>query len=96
LREWLAAQVRVHAAQTAKSSRSDANTFEVRQFDAAVVAHHHVLNVTLTVNESADLAACFVGKLAELTRKLRGDDLIGRYTPSVQLFDAPELIWFKP
>jgi hypothetical protein len=54
------------------------------------------LNVTLTVNECADLAACFVGKLAELTRKLRGDDLIGRYTPSVQLFDAPELIWFKP
>jgi hypothetical protein len=51
----------VHAAQTAKSSRSHANTFEVRQFDATVVAYHHVLNVTLPVDESADLAACFVG-----------------------------------
>jgi hypothetical protein len=51
----------MNAAQTAKSSRSDAHAFEVRQLDATVVADHHVLNVTLPVDESADLAACFVG-----------------------------------
>jgi hypothetical protein len=58
--EWLAAQVRVHAAKAAKSSRSDANAFEVGQFDATVVADHHVLNVALAVDESPDLPACFV------------------------------------
>jgi hypothetical protein len=86
----------VHATQTAKSSRGDANTLEVRQLDATVVAHHHVLNVTLAVDQGADLPSCFVGQLAKLARKLRGDDLIGRYAPSVQLFDAPQLIWFQP
>jgi hypothetical protein len=54
------------------------------------------LNVTLAVDESADLASCFVGQLAELARKFRSDDLIWRYAPSVQLFDAPQLIWFQP
>ena len=24
------------------------------------------------------------------------DYLVGRYAPSVQLFDAPQLIWFQP
>ena len=86
----------MHATQTAKSSRSDANAFEVRQLDAPVVAHHHVLNVTLAVDESADLPSCFVGQFAKLACKLRCDDLIGRYAPSVQLFDAPQLICFEP
>ncbi len=86
----------MYATQTAKSSRSDAHTFEVRQLDATVVADHHVLNVTLPVDESADLAACFVGQFAKLACKLRSDDLIGRYAPSVQLFNAPQLIWFQP
>jgi len=54
------------------------------------------LNVTLSVDESPDLPACFVGEFAELAGKLRSDDLIGRYAPSVQLFDAPQLIWFQP
>jgi hypothetical protein len=40
----------MNAAQTAKSSRSDAHAFEVRQLDTTVVADHHVLNVTLPVD----------------------------------------------
>ena len=86
----------MYAAQTAKSSRSDAHAFEVRQLDATVVADHHVLNMALAVDESADLATCFVGKLAKLACKFRSDDLIWRYAPSVQLFNAPQLIWFQP
>ena len=86
----------MNATKTTKPSGSDANAFEVGQLDATVVADHHVLNVTLAVDECADLAACFVGKFAKLARKLRSDDLIGRYAPSVQLFNAPQLIWFQP
>ena len=77
-----------------KSSRSDANAFEIRQLDTAVVAHHHVLNVTLAVDECTDLSSCFVGEFAQLASKLRCNDLVGRYASSVQLFDAPQLIWF--
>ena len=86
----------MHATEATKSSRSDTNAFEVRQLDTTVVADHHVLNVTLAVDESADLPSCFVGEFAQLARKLRSDDLIGRYAPSVQLFNAPQLIWFQP
>jgi hypothetical protein len=64
LRERLAAQVCVHTTKTAEPSRSDANAFEVRQLDATVVAHHHVLNVALAVDEGPDLPSCFVGQFA--------------------------------
>ena len=84
----------MNTTKPAKSSRSDAHTFEIRQLDTAIVANHHVLNVTLAVDECADLSACFVGQFAQLASKLRGDDLVGRYASSVQLFDAPQLIWF--
>jgi hypothetical protein len=50
--------------------------------------------VTLAIDERSDLAACFVRQLAQLASKFRGDDLVWRYAPSVQLFDAPQLIWF--
>ena len=86
----------MHATQAAKSSRSDANAFEVRQLDATIVAYHHVLNMALAVDEGSDLPSCFVGQFAKLPCKLRCDDLIGRYAPSVQLFNAPQLIWFQP
>lgn len=84
----------MHTTKTAKSSRSNADTFEIRQFDTPVVADHHILNVTLPVDKSADLSACFVGQFAQLASKLGRDDLVWRYAPSVQLFDAPQLIWF--
>jgi hypothetical protein len=54
--------MRVHTTEAAKSSRSNTNAFEVRQLDTTVVPNHHVLNVTLAVNESADLPSCIVGK----------------------------------
>jgi hypothetical protein len=60
LRERLAAQVRVHTAQAAKTSRSDADAFEIRQLDAPIIADHHVLHVTFPIDQRADLSACFV------------------------------------
>ena len=86
--------MRVNTTKPAKSSRSDAYTFEIRQLDTTIVADHHVLNVPLTVDECTDLSACFVGQFAKLASKFRGDDLVRRYASSVQLFDAPQLIWF--
>ena len=86
--------MRMNTTEPAKSSRSHAYTFEIRQLDTAVVADHHVLNVSLAVDECADLSACFVGQFAQLASELRCDNLVGRYASSVQLFDAPQLIWF--
>ena len=84
----------MNATKTAKSSGRHANAFEVGQLDAPVVANHHVLDVSLAIDEGADLSACFVRQFAELASKFVCDDLVWRYAPSVQLFDAPQLIWF--
>jgi len=81
--------MRVHAAKTAKPSRGDANTLEVRKFDATIVADHDVLNVSLAIDECADLSARLMRQFAQLSSKFRCDDLVGRYAASVQLFDAP-------
>ena len=82
------------AAQSAEPARSDAHAFEVGKLDAFVVADHHVLNVALAIDESAYLPARFVRELAQLSSEFIGHNLIGRYAPGVQLFDAPQLIWF--
>ena len=84
----------VHAAQSAKPSGSNANTFEVGQFDTTIVAHHHVLDMSLAIDECADLPSRFVRQFAQLASEFRSDYLVWRYAASVQLFDAPQLIWF--
>ena len=82
----------MHTTKTTKPSRRHAHAFEVRQLDAAVVADHHVLNMSLPIDECTDLAACLVRQLAQLPCEFRCNDLVGRYTASVQLFNAPQLI----
>ncbi len=82
----------MNAAQAAKTSRSDADAFEIGQFDAANIAHHHVLHVTLAIDQRADLSACFVRQLAHLASKFGSDYLARRYAPGVQLFYAPDLV----
>ena len=84
----------MNATKTPKPSRRDANAFEVGELNATVVADHHVLDVSLAIHERADLSTCFVRQLAQLPGKFMCDDLIWRYAPSVQLFYAPQLIWF--
>ena len=63
LREWFAAQVRVHTSKPAKPAGRDANAFEVRKFNTAIVANHHVLNVSGAIDQRADLPARFVRQL---------------------------------
>ena len=84
----------MYATKTTKPSRSNTNAFEVGQLDTTVVADHHVLNVSLTIDERADLSTGFVRQFAQLSSKFMCDDLVWRYAPSVQLFYAPQLIWF--
>ena len=84
----------MNAAQSAKSTRSDAHAFEVRKLDAFVVADHHVLNVALAIYERANLPSCFMRELTQLSSEFRSNNLIGRYAPGIQLFDAPQLIGF--
>jgi hypothetical protein len=84
----------VYATKTAKPSRSDADAFEIGQLDAPVVAYHYVLDVSLAIDEGADLSPCFVREFGQLACKFVCDDLVWRYAPSVQLFYAPQLIWF--
>jgi hypothetical protein len=50
--------------------------------------------MSLAIDERADLSACFVRQFAKLASKFMCDDLVWRYAPSVQLFYAPQLIWF--
>jgi hypothetical protein len=52
--------------------------------------------MSLAIDERSDLAARFVRKFAYLPCEFRSNNLVGRYAPSVQLFDAPQLIWFEP
>jgi hypothetical protein len=86
----------VHAAKSAKASGGDANTFEIGQFNAPIIADHYVLDMSLAVDEGTDLAACFVRQFTQLPCEFRSNNLVGRYASSVQLFDAPQLIWFEP
>jgi hypothetical protein len=84
----------VNAAEAAKSPGGDADALEVGQFDTLVVSDHHVLNVAFAIDEGSDLPARFVREFAQLASEFRCHNLIGRYAPGVQLFDAPQLIWF--
>jgi hypothetical protein len=50
--------------------------------------------VAFAIDQRADLSAGFVRQLAHLASKFGSDYLAGRYAPAVQLFYAPDLIWF--
>lgn len=84
--------MRVDGAQAAEATLADARAFEVGPLDAAGVADDDRLDVTLAVDERADLPPRLVRKLGELARELGRDDLLRRDAPRVELFDAPKLI----
>jgi hypothetical protein len=56
LRKLFAAQVSMNTAQAAEAARSNADSFEVGQFNAPVVAYHYVFNATLAIYENANLS----------------------------------------
>jgi hypothetical protein len=54
----------VYTAKASEPARGDANTFEIRKLDATIVANHYKLNMSLTIDERADLPASLVRQLA--------------------------------
>src|SRR5215831_2488813 len=84
--------MRMQATKSAKAAGRNSDALEIGQFDAATIAHHHVFNTTLPVNQHADLASGLVRELGQLTSKLCGNDFSGRDPPRVEFFDAAQLI----
>src|ERR1051325_733410 len=58
----LAAEMRVNTSQTAETTGRDADSLEIRKLDSAIVTNHHVLNVSLTINEHSDLATSLIDR----------------------------------
>jgi hypothetical protein len=85
----------VYGAQTAKTPLADARALQIGPLDAPRVADDDGLDVALAVYERAELAARLVRQFRELARELRGDDLLRRDAPRVELFDAPKLVRFQ-
>jgi hypothetical protein len=79
-------------AQPAETVGGDAHAFQIRQFNTAVVAHHYVFNVTFAVDQRSNLTSRFVREFRQLAGKLRGDNLVRRNAPCVQLLNAAQLI----
>jgi hypothetical protein len=82
----------MYTAQTSESSGGHTNALEVRQLNFPIVANHHVLNVTLAIDEHANLPSCFVRKLTQLSGKLRRDDFVWRYPARIEFFYTSQLV----
>ena len=80
------------AAETPKAPGGHADTFEVRQLDAAVIADHDVFDMALTIYQDTNLSTCLVRKLGYLPGKLGGQDLVRWDSPRVEFLYAAQLI----
>ncbi|MGB7921796.1 MAG: hypothetical protein WCF57_00995, partial [Pyrinomonadaceae bacterium] len=96
LRQLLAAQVRVHAAQAAKAIRRHARPFQIGQLNPPRIPDHDVFDVAFAVDERADLAARLVREFRQLACELRRHDLVRRDAARIEFFDAPQLIGLEP
>jgi hypothetical protein len=79
--------------KTAKAIAGNTNALEIRKLNSARVADDHKLHVTLAIDQRANLAACFMRKLAELSRKFRSDNMVRRNATLIEFFNPPQLIW---
>ena len=95
VRQGLVLQMSVYAPEPAKASRRHARATEIRQFQLFRRPDHNVLDLALSVEKDAYLAARLVRKLGHLTRKFGRDDLTRLDTPRGQTFNATQLIVFE-
>jgi hypothetical protein len=82
----------MNAPEPAEAACGDANTLEVRQLDAPVIAYHDVFDMALSIYQDTNLPACLVRKLRYLTSKFRGQNLTRRDTPRVEFLYSAQLI----
>jgi hypothetical protein len=90
----LAAKMRVNTSQTAETAGRNADSLEIRKLDSTIVTNHHVLNVSLTINEHSDLAASLVRQFSELASKFWSNDLIWRNAARIEFFYTAKLVRF--
>ena len=80
------------ATESPKTRDRNTNTLEVRKFDAAIIAHHHVFNVAAAIDKRSDLSTGLVRQFSKLTREFRRHDLVRSNAPGVELFYSAKLI----
>ena len=86
----------MQAAQPAKPISTQSHAFQIRKHDAASVTDDHVLDVSVPIDEHADLAMNLVRCFGQLTRELLGDYLPRRDAPLIEFFEAMYLICLEP
>ena len=82
-RQSLIAEMGLEATQASESAPPRAQSTPVRQFRAAVVAHHDVLNIATPIDQYAHLAADVVADLGQIARQLVGQKPV-RLEPSLK------------
>jgi hypothetical protein len=81
----------VHQAKAAQASEARTLPSEIRQRDLPCVADDHVLDLSTSIDQHADLAPDSRGSLGEGAGELRTRHPVWRYTPSVQSLEGIEL-----
>src|SRR5438128_7701856 len=87
-RKIFATQMSVDASQTAKAITRDAHAFEIGQLDAPRIADDYVFDVTLAIDQRANLAIGLMREFAKLSSKFQRQDLTRRDASLLQLFHA--------
>jgi hypothetical protein len=82
----------MNTTKPAEAPGRNADTLEVRQLDAPVIAYHHVFDMALPIYQSTDLPAGLVRKLGYLPGKLGRQNSVRRDTPRVEFLYATQLI----
>ena len=83
------------ASQTSETFGCNARPSEVRHLDLLRVADHDVFDLTLSVDEHADLTSRLERDLGHLSRKLLRDYLCGWNASRGKTLDATKLVMFK-
>lgn len=85
----------MHEAQAAKAIRRHARALKIGKLYPARIADHNIFNIAFAVNERANLPAGFMGKLGQVSGKLRRHNLVRRDATRVKFFDAAQLVRFE-
>jgi len=83
--------MRVDAPQPPQTASAPHVPGKIRQNDLAVVADNDVADLSLAVDEDANLTADFMGTFGKVASQFAGDDLIGRHPTSANPFQRLEL-----
>jgi hypothetical protein len=49
----------MYAPQPSKTVRGDTGALQIRQFNAPCIAHHHVFNISFSIDQHSDLSIRF-------------------------------------